>query len=72
MGIYKKVPPYTLARPIAPVSSMQAGTRVARRFVSNQNLQIRVNIGGYCNGRCWYILWTFGPFYGLLVYFMDI
>jgi hypothetical protein len=22
-----------------------------------------------CNGRCWHISWTFGPFYSLLVYF---
>jgi hypothetical protein len=31
-----------------------------------------VNFGGSCKGRCWYILWTLGPFYGLLIYFMDI
>jgi hypothetical protein len=34
--------------------------------------QIRVNFVGYCNGRCWSILWPFGPFYGQLMYFMDI
>jgi hypothetical protein len=32
---------------------------------SNQKLQIWVNFGGCCNGRCWYILWSLGPFYGL-------
>jgi hypothetical protein len=35
-------------------------------------IQIWVNFGGSCNGRCWYILWTFGPFYGHLVHFTDI
>jgi hypothetical protein len=29
------------------------------------------NFGGSCNGRCWYILWTFGLFYGHLKYFMT-
>jgi hypothetical protein len=28
--------------------------------------------GGSCNGRCGYILWPFGLFYGHLVYFMVI
>jgi hypothetical protein len=27
---------------------------------------------GIFYGECWYILWTFGIFYGHLVYFMDI
>jgi hypothetical protein len=35
-------------------------------------IQIWVNFEGSCSGRCWYILWTLGPFYGLLLYFMDI
>jgi hypothetical protein len=35
-------------------------------------IQIWVNFGGPFNGRCWYILWTLGPFYGLSLYFMDI
>jgi hypothetical protein len=30
--------------------------------------QIWVILGGSCNGRCWYILWPFGLFYGHLVY----
>jgi hypothetical protein len=42
--------------------------RVARWFVFKPKFQILVNFGGYCNGRCWYIFWIFGPFYGLLVY----
>jgi hypothetical protein len=25
-------------------------------------------LGKFCNGRCWYILWTLGPFYGHLVH----
>jgi hypothetical protein len=46
--------------------------RVARWFVFKPNIQIWVNFGGSCNGRWRHILWTFGPFYGLLLYFMDI
>jgi hypothetical protein len=46
--------------------------RVARWFVFKPKIQIWVNFGGSLNGRCWYILWTLGPFYGLLLYFMDI
>jgi hypothetical protein len=26
------------------------------------------NLGGSFNGRCWYILWTLGPFHDLLFY----
>jgi hypothetical protein len=47
------------------------GKRVARWFVFKPKIQILANFGGSCNGRCWYILWTLGPFYGLLLYFMN-
>jgi hypothetical protein len=40
-------------------------SRVARWFVFKPKIQIWVNFGGSCNGRCWYILWTLGPFYGI-------
>jgi hypothetical protein len=46
--------------------------RVARWFVYKPKTQIWVIFGGSCKGRCWYILWTLGPFFGLLLYFMDI
>jgi hypothetical protein len=46
--------------------------KVARWFVFKPKIQIWVNFGGCCTGRCWYILWTLGPFYSLLSYFMDI
>jgi hypothetical protein len=46
--------------------------RVARWFVFIPKIQIWVNFGGSCTGRCWYILWTLGPFYILLLYFMEI
>jgi hypothetical protein len=46
--------------------------RVARWFVFKTKIQIWVNFRGPCNGRCWYIVCTLGPFYGLLLYFMDI
>jgi hypothetical protein len=45
---------------------------VARWFVFKPKIQIWVNFGGSCNGRCWYILWALGSFYGLLLYFMGI
>jgi hypothetical protein len=35
-------------------------------------IPIRVNFGGSCNGRRWYILWLLGLFYGHLVYCMAI
>jgi hypothetical protein len=47
-------------------------TRVARWFVFKPKIQIWVSFGGSCNGRYWYILWTLGPFYSLLLYLMDI
>jgi hypothetical protein len=28
--------------------------------------------GGTWNGKCWYIFWSFGIFYGQLVYFIAI
>jgi predicted RNA-binding protein YlxR (DUF448 family) len=38
----------------------RVGTRVARWFVFKPKIQIWVNLGGSCNGRGWYILWTLG------------
>jgi hypothetical protein len=32
-------------------------------------IPIWVNLGGSCNGRCWYVICPFGLFYGYLVYF---
>jgi hypothetical protein len=58
--------------PLNGFSCDQGVARVARWFVFKPKIQIWVNFGGSCNGRCWYILWTLGPFYGLLLYFMDI
>jgi hypothetical protein len=46
--------------------------KVARWNILKPKIQIWVNFGGPCNGRCWYILWTFGLFYSHLTYFMDI
>jgi hypothetical protein len=39
---------------------------------SNQKSKLGLFFGGTCTRRCWYILWTLGPFYGLLLYFMEI
>jgi hypothetical protein len=47
-------------------------TRVARWFVFKPKIQIWVNFGGSCNVIFCCILWPFGLFYGLLLYFMDI
>jgi hypothetical protein len=54
------------------LSTLHIKPRVARWFVFKPKIQIWVNFGGTCNGRCWYILWTLGLFYSLLLYFMDI
>jgi hypothetical protein len=50
-------------------ASLVSETRVARWFVFKPKIQIWVNFGRSCNGRCWYILWTLGPFYSLIVIF---
>jgi hypothetical protein len=42
-----------------------ARCRVARWFDFKPKIQIWVHFGKSWNGRCWYILWTLGPFYGL-------
>jgi hypothetical protein len=39
--------------------------------VFKPKIQLWVNFGESRTGRCWYILWTLGPFYGLLLHFMD-
>jgi hypothetical protein len=54
------------------LSTTALSDRVARWFVLKPKIQIWVNFRGSCNGRCWYIFWTLGPFHGLLLYFMDI
>jgi hypothetical protein len=37
--------------------------------VFKPKIPIRVNFDGYCDGRCWYILWPFGLLYRHLAYF---
>jgi hypothetical protein len=39
---------------------------------SNQKSQFGKKILGPQIGKCWYILWPFGIFYGHMVYFMTI
>jgi hypothetical protein len=40
---------------------------------SNRKSQFRCILYiGSCSGRCWYIYWPFGLFYGHLVYFVAI
>jgi hypothetical protein len=46
--------------------------RVARWYIFKPKIQIWINFGGFCNGRCWCILCPFGTFYGHLPYFKDI
>jgi hypothetical protein len=41
-------------------------------FYIKPKILIWVNFGWGNNGRCWYILWPFGQFYGHLVNFMAI
>jgi hypothetical protein len=40
---------------------------VARWFVFKPKIPIWLNFGGPYKGKCWYILWSFGIFYGHLV-----
>jgi hypothetical protein len=45
--------------------------RVARWYIFEPKTPTWVNFGGSCNGRCWYILWPFGPLHmGYLVHFV--
>jgi hypothetical protein len=37
-----------------------------------KKFQICVNFGGPLTGKCWYILWPFGIFYGHLLLFMAV
>jgi hypothetical protein len=46
--------------------------RDARWYIFKPKIQICVNFGSSCNGRCWYMLWPFGIFFGHLVYFLVI
>jgi hypothetical protein len=41
-------------------------------YISRPKIPIWVNFGGPCHGRCWRILWPFGQFSGLLLYFTVI
>jgi hypothetical protein len=50
-----------------PVSFM-----VARWFVFNPKIPIWEKFSGPQVGKCWYILWPFGIFYGYLGYSMTI
>jgi hypothetical protein len=61
------------------VVAWQLSIRVARWYILRPKIAIWVNFGGSCNGRCWYILWTFwyilrtfDIFYGHLVNFVVI
>jgi hypothetical protein len=44
-------------------------TRVARLLIFIPQIPIGVYFGGLWHGKCWYILWPFGIFYGQLVSF---
>jgi hypothetical protein len=43
--------------------------RVARWYIFLPKIPIWVTLGEM-NGKCWYILWPFGIFYGKLIYKM--
>jgi hypothetical protein len=46
--------------------------RVARWLIFRPKIAIWVDFGRSCSGRCWCNLWTFGLFYGHLIFSMDI
>jgi hypothetical protein len=53
-------------------SKQQSASRVARWHIFKPKIPLWVNFGGPWVGKCWYILWPFGIFYGYLGYFMTI
>jgi hypothetical protein len=59
----KETPEITESGPEATIVSPLL-SRVARFYIFKPKLLFWVNLGGSCNGRCWYILWPFGIFYG--------
>jgi hypothetical protein len=42
--------------------------RAARWFIFKPKIPLWVNLGGSCNGKCWYILWPLCLFYGHLAF----
>jgi hypothetical protein len=54
-----------------PIYAMH-GQGLPDGIFSNPKITIWVNLGVYCNPRCWYILWPFGQFSTHLVYFVVI
>jgi hypothetical protein len=48
------------------------GRRVARWYKFKPKISIWVNFWRIWNERCWYISWSFGIFYGHLLYFVAI
>jgi hypothetical protein len=44
------------------------GNRVARWYIFKPKIPIWEKFGGPLNGKCWFSLWSFGTFYGHLVY----
>jgi hypothetical protein len=57
---------------VFPFFLLENGQRVARWFVFKPKIPIRVNFGGASIGKCFYVLWPFGIFYGDWGYFMTI
>jgi hypothetical protein len=55
-----------------PRFSSHSVCRDARWYIFKPKIPIGVNFGRSWNGRCWFMLWPFGMFYGHLVYFMAI
>jgi hypothetical protein len=60
---------FTFKRENDSILKVERINRVAR--FSNK-IQIWVTLGGSCNGRSWYILWTLGLYCGQLVYVISI
>jgi thiol-disulfide isomerase/thioredoxin len=53
-------------------ATLWVAIRVARWFVFKPKIPIWVNFGGPWNGKCRYILWSFGIFYDQLVDYLAI
>jgi hypothetical protein len=61
--------PYTRWR--STFAYLDIVSRVARWFIFQPKIPIRVNFGGPWNGEGWYILYSFEIYYGHLVHFMS-
>jgi hypothetical protein len=69
LGDQKKMPKRRTFAQSGHTGCFGGSSRVARWHIFKPNIPIWANFGGSYSGKCWYILWAFGLFYGHLIDF---